>query len=218
MNVKNNQSGQINVLLIPFIMTIILLLVALGFGTWAYMERTKYKTEVDPLIASAVKIAEERTKTEKDTEFVQKEKEPYRVYTGPESFGSFNLSYPKTWSVYDDNKQSGSIVKFQPAVVPAGDDVSLATVVEVVDTKYDSEIKKYESQVKAGEMKASPYALPKVPSVKGLKFEGQLPSGKKTGVVVILPLRDKTIKITSESPDYFVDYNNAVLASFTFIP
>ncbi|MEK9195816.1 MAG: hypothetical protein AAB914_00440 [Patescibacteria group bacterium] len=218
MKLRDNQLGQINILLIPFIMTIVLLFVVLGFGGWAYMERTKYKTEVGPLIASAVKIAEERAKTEKDTEFVQKEKEPYRVYTGPESFGSFNLSYPKTWSVYEDNKPAGASVKFQPAVVPAGADVSLATIVEVVDVKYDSEIKKYESQVKSGEMKATPYALPKVPSVKGLRFEGQLPGGKKTGIVVVLPLRDKTIKITSESPDYFGDYNNAILASFNFIP
>ncbi|OGL31325.1 hypothetical protein A3F37_03095 [Candidatus Saccharibacteria bacterium RIFCSPHIGHO2_12_FULL_41_12] len=218
MNVKNEQSGQINVLLIPFILTIVLLVAALGFGGWAFTERTKYKTQVDPLISSAVKIAVERAKTEKDNEFVQKEKEPYRVYNGPESFGSFNLSYPKTWSVYEDNSGSASTVKFQPAVVSSGVDVSLATVVEVTNIQYDTEVKKYESQVKAGEMKATPYSLPKVPSVKGLRFEGQIPGGKKSGVVVVLPLRDKTIKISSQSTDYFGDYNNAVLATFTFIP
>ncbi len=218
MRISTDQSGQINILLVPFILTIILLLSALGFGGWAFMERDKYKTQVDPLIESAVQIAVERAKTDKDNEFVQKEKEPYRQYAGPEAFGSFNLSYPKTWSVYQDDGQSGTRVAFQPGFVPSDQDVSLATVVEVTNTKYDQEITQYESKVKSGEMKATPYSLPNVPSVKGLRFEGDFPAGKKSGIVVVLPLRDKTIKIISESTDYYGDYNNAVLASFKFIP
>lgn len=217
MKLIKNESGM-NILLIPFIMTIVLLLTAIGFAGWAFVERDTYKTKTDEVVEKEVKVAVDRAKSEKDNEFVQKEKEPYRQYTGPESFGSFTLSYPKTWSVYEDNSSNGTKVLLHPAVVPSGDDVSLATTVEVDNTKYENELKKYESSVKTGTIKASPYTLPKVPSVKGMRFEGELPGGKKTGIVVVLPLRDKSIRISSESSDYYGDYNNAVLATFSFVP
>jgi hypothetical protein len=220
MNISSDQRGQINVLLIPFILTILLLLGTFGFSMWAFTERDTYKNKTDEVVAREVKVAVDQAKTDKDNEFVQKEKEPFRDYTGPEEYGSFSFQYPKTWSAYETNENSKVTVKLHPKVVPADDDVSLAAIVSVSDQKYDSVVKQYESKVKSGEMKAAPYKLIKVPSVSGMRFEGEFPNGtgKKAGIVTVLPLRDKTIEIRTESADYFGDYEKVILATFNVVP
>lgn len=220
MKIIANEKGQINILLIPFIMTILLFFGASGFGIWAFMERDTYKNKTDEVVAREVTVAVEQAKTDKDNEFVQKEKEPYRDYTGPEEYGSFAFQYPKTWSVFEEKDNTKVLVKLHPKVVPSGDEVSLATTVEVSDQKYESIVRQYETKVKAGEMKASPYKLEKVPSLNGMRFEGEFPdgAGKKSGIVTVIPVRDKTIEIRTEAKDYFNDYDKVILKTFNVVP
>ena len=88
----------LNILLIPLILAVLFLLGAIGFSVWAYMGMQDYKTNVQPKIDQAVAIAEEKTKTQKDAEFVEKEKIPTRTYQAGQPAGSLLITYPKTWS------------------------------------------------------------------------------------------------------------------------
>lgn len=212
-----NERGSLNILLIPFIFTIIFFLAAAGFGVWAYMERQDYKDNSDKKSAAAVAVAVDRTKSEKDNEFIQKEKEPLKPYKGPEALGSINFMYPKTWSTYVTTAPNQMTLISYPDYVTGGTNFAYALRVEVVAQAYDVVTKTYDNDVKAKKVTASAYALPKLPSVVGVRLDGAITQDKQ-GSVVILPLRDKTLKISAEANQFVGDFNRIILPNFTFSP
>ncbi len=212
-----NERGAINPLLIPLTFASIFFAAALGFGVWAYSERQNYKNNSDQLSEKAVTIAVERANTAKDNDFLEKEKQPFRTYQGNDSLGSFSVQYPKTWSVYSNDTIGQASVIFHPHFVPANNKIAYALRVEVIVRPYDQVATSFANDVKSSKLKAVPYALPKVPTAIGLRLDGEL-KDKKRGTIVILPLRDKTIQITSESESFAGDLNNTILPNLTFIP
>lgn len=218
MKIVSSERGQINILLVPFILTILLLLVAIGFAGWAYMERQDYKERSDKKSAAAVAVAVDKTKSEKDNEFVEKEKEPLQPYTGPEALGGITYKYPKTWSTYVNQTSNNQLtVLGHPDTVVGGEGSSYALRVEVVSQPYDNVAKQFDNLVKTKKVTATAYSLPKVPKVVGLRFDGAITTDRQ-GAVVILPLRDKTIKISTESTNFIKDFNGIILPNFTFNP
>ena len=219
---KHNQNGALNVLLIPFIFAILFLLGAGGFGAWAYLSRQDYKLNTDKKVSAAVVLAKQQEGTSKDKEFVESEKKPLRVYTGPEPFGSLHLSYPKTWSGYvqdsggDTNPINGY---FYPAIIPSVIDPgsTYALRIQVINRKYTDVLQEYQSRVQANKATVTPYNLPRVPSVIGVRIEGQV-TDAKTGSMVILPLRDKVLEIWTEGTGYGKDFNENILPNVTFSP
>lgn len=214
-----NQEGHLNALLIPLILVVLLLIGAAGFASWAYMSRQDYKDNTDKKVAAAVTVAEAQTSTKKDNEFVEKEKQPFHSYSGPSAYGSIVVQYPKTWSAFVDEKGSGSTpvdAYFQPIFVPAVDmQPSYALRVQVVNSAYADVLTSFESLVKAGKVTSSAYIPAKESSVTGVRLDGEIVT-KKQGSMVVIPLRDKTLKIWTESPDFLNDFNNNILPNYTF--
>lgn len=213
---KLGQQGAMNILLTPLILAIIGFFVALGFGAWAFYSRSDYKNNVDQKIDAAVEVANEKLATEKDNEFLERQKYPLTDYQGPAQFGGIKVIYPKTWSAYilnDDN----AIYTFNPKFISAEKGTPQALIVSVDKQPYSVAITKFESQVKIGALKAVAYSLPKVPNVVGVKFDGTLRDGKIVSLV-ILPLRDKNITIMSETPERFKDFNTIILPNISFSP
>ena len=137
-------------------------------------------------------------------------------------YGSIEVVYPKTWSVYVEEGSSGGTPVnnyFHPRAVPdtGKPENSFALRIQVVDDSYDRVVKTFESDVRSGKVSASPYSLPKVSSVIGTRFDGQVERDKQ-GSMVILPLRNMTIKVWTESPNYLEDFNNIILPNLTFAP
>ena len=182
------------------------------------MERNDYKDNVDKKIEVATKVAVEKAKTDKDNEFLEREKSPLREYVGPATLGTFTMKYPKTWSAYTTNERGGTPMLFHPLVIPGNEEAAYALRVEVIDGPYDREAVRYDSDAKTGLVRVSPYRLPKLPDVLGVRIDGEIEREKKRGSVVLLPLRDKTLKISAESEDFVKDFNNIILANFTFTP
>lgn len=216
---KLNSWGRIDPLIIPLILVSLLLVAAGGFGIWAYMSRQDYKDNSDQKAAAAVEVAEQKTSTAKDNEFAEKEKLPLKDYAGPAAYGSVVVKYPKTWSAYVSEKSSGNAPidgYFHPGFVPAVDGkISYALRMQVVNTNYVQALKQYDSRVKNGSLKAAAYVPAKQQTVTGTRFDGQVETDK-TGVLIVLPLRDKTLKIWTESTDFINDFNNNILPNFTF--
>lgn len=220
MKLKNHESGAISGLLISLILTVLLLFGALGFGTWAFMSREDYRNNVEEKIDEAVEVAVKRAETKKENEFVEREKRPLTTYRGPQSLGSMKVKYPKTWSVYVDESDSSEItILAHPKFVPAGDggNPAYALKIEVVNENYDQSAGEYESAIESGEAKARPYKLPKQPKIIGLRVDGSLNDDHR-GSAVILPLRDKTIIISTLSEQFRGDFDNIILKNFNFIP
>lgn len=215
MNVMNSERGSLNVLVIPLIMSVIFLFASLGFGVWAFAERQDYKDNSDAKAESAVAVAVEKAKTDKDNEFLEQEKQPLKSFTGPAEFGSITMQYPKTWAAYVDRQQANLTVSMQPDVVYAGQNQGLK--VEVLSTAYAQSFAALDGFVRQGKASAAAYSFPQVPGVVGLRIDGEIGSNKR-GAVVFMPLRDKTIKVSTESEDRLADFNNYILPNFQFKP
>ena len=215
---KLNQTGS---LLPPLIIVIVLLFGSLAFGAWAFYERQDYKLNSDKKSAIAVKKAIIVEGVKKDAAFAIAEKSPYKTYSGPATYGSVSFQYLKTWSAYiSETGKSASVVDvyFSPNFVPDIQlGVSFALRIQVVSTDYATVLKTFDSSVKAGKSSVSAYRAPKVPGTLGAIITGTIDQ-KKQGTLVIIPLRDKTIKVWTEGTDYVSDYTNTVLATLTFVP
>jgi len=221
MNVRRNQHGAINILLIPLILVSLLFFVTLGFGIWAYTSRQDYKENADEKIATAVEVAKKETATQKDNEFIEREKQPLQEYKGPSSFGTVTIKYPKTWSAYVDDTGGGSAPVdgyFHPSTVPGiASDATFALRVQVTEKTFADELRTYDSDVKQGKTKARPYKPENVENIVGSRLEGEI--GNQTqGILILLPLRDKTIKIWTESDQFVKDFNENILKNLEFSP
>ncbi len=107
---------------------------------------------------------------------------------------------------------------FHPSFVPgvqSGTDFALR--VQVTNQPYDQELKQFESKTKSGKVKVSPYKAPKVPNVLGSRVDGEINNGQKDSMV-LFPVRDKTLKISTESDQFLSDFNSIILANLTFVP
>ncbi len=219
---KLNQKGGINALLIPLILMVLILLGVGGFAFWSYSEMQTYKYKTDEIVAVKVGIAVKDAETKKDNDFAEKEKDPLKSYQGPEQFGRITIKFPKTWSGYVDDSGKGSSPidgYFQPMVVPniqSGSNYALR--LQLVDRNFASESKNFDSQVKAGKVTAAMYSNKNIPGVVGMRLEGEIAGGLKKGIMILMPQRDKTVKLWTESDQYYKDFNDLVLPNFTFTP
>lgn len=221
--IKHNQDGYVNALLVPFILCVVLLLGAIGFGAWAFAGRQDYKTNTDQKVAAAVVVAKQQESSDKDKAFAEAEKNPLKTYNGPEAYGSIQLSYPKTWSGYVDDSGTGSALVngyFYPGVVPSvnGQSNLFALRVQVINQSYSQVLNSLSSQQQSGKLTVSAYALPKVPKTVGVLLSGSIGGDNRSGTMVVLPLRDKTLEISTDGTQFGGDFNNIILPNFSFSP
>lgn len=218
---KLDQRGAIDAWLIAFVITILFAIGFLSFGIWAFMGREDYKNNVDEKIAIAVADAKTINSAEKDKEFAEKEKNPLRTYAGPATYGSLSISYPKTWSAYVDETGKSNVPltgTLNPAFVPGlQSNLPVALKFSVTNTDYSTVVKTFDSQVKTGKVKVSPFKADKVQSILGVRLDGEFIQGKQ-GSMVILPVRDKTLQIWTESPQFVPDFNTIILPNIVFVP
>lgn len=204
------------------ILVIVMFLGSAGFGIWAFSSRQDYKNYSDRKTAAAVTVAEQQMSTKKDNEFAQAEKLPLRTYTGPAPYGSLKVQYPKTWSAYvsEGEGSSGTPVDayFNPGYVPSisGQNNLYALRVKISSASYDSTVKSFQPLLKVGKLTATSYIPAGAKDITGVKLDGQITAGK-TGSMVILPLRDKTLQLWTESPSFINDFNNNILPNYTFV-
>jgi hypothetical protein len=215
----NEQSGEMNTLTIPFIVTVILVIGLGGFSIWSYLNYTDAKSDLDGKISLAVKAAKKDQSTADDKVFAEQVKLPYLTYNGPSDLGSVNFKYPKTWSVYvekDGTKGSLLSLEMNPTAVNGFDLAAPpALKVSVEDAKYENVVLSYQTKVKSGELVASPITIS---GVAGTRFDGLFDKAKPRGSLVVLKIRDKSLQVALGSPDYLQDYNEAVLKNLTFNP
>ncbi len=217
----SNQRGDSS-LVVPLAVTAVLLAAALGFGGWSFAQMLDYKNNADQKIAQATATAKQQEDKLKDTAFAEAEKQPLKAYNGPEAYGSLVVNYPKTWSAYIiDTHSSSPYVDgyFAPNVVPdvQAPNSVFSLRIQIEQQPYSSELAAYNSLVQQGKTKVTPFSAPKVPGVVGSRIDGQL-AGGKSGTMVILPLRNTTLKLWIEAPQYENDFNANILPNFSFLP
>lgn len=225
--IKFSERGEMNVLLIPLILVVLILLGVGYFAYYSYTNMTKYRDHSDTLSAAAVKVANQKLTAQLQAQFAEEEKNPYKIYSGPSTFGSLHIKYPRTWSAYVSvNAQSDPMIDgyFYPDVVPdTGADSSgtsstnFALRVQVTQSSYSDILQNYQSQEQDHSISVRPFHLKSVPSVVGVQVTGQIQS-QKTGTLIILPLRNQTLEIWTEGTQFQKDFANIILPNFTFSP
>ncbi len=218
------QRGEMNALLVPLVLAAVLLVGAIVFGAWSFNSREDYRLNVEKKIGAAVKVAKQEESIAKDKEHAEADKSPLKSYEGPEAYGSVRVMYPKTWSGYVvDGSTSNKALEgyFHPNIVPGVDDKNAAYAlrVEVADQTYSKVVSGMNSLITAKKATAAVFSFSKVPDVVGTRFDGSIISGKPiSGAMIVIPLRDKTLKIWTESPQYLADFNTYILPNVTFSP
>jgi hypothetical protein len=211
---KLNRSGILNPLIIPVILLVIGFVTASVLAAKYYGDYTTQRKNNQPLIDAAVEEAKAKQKTELTEDFIQREKEPNKSYTSPAELGSVRLQFPKTWSSYVVQGKGSDIDYFgHPNYVPA-EGVNYALRMSIVKKAFSTEVKGYDGKVKKGELKATSV---RVSGVTGTRLDG-LFEKEKEGSMVVFPLRDKTLRVWTESKDYRSDFDNIVLKNLSFSP
>ncbi|MBC7708328.1 hypothetical protein H7Y63_03825 [Polaromonas sp.] len=220
--IKHDQNGSLNGLLIPLVIVSLFFVTSAGFAAWAFASRQDYKLNTDEKIASAVTIARQNESTAKDKQFAEAYKQPLKTYTGPQAFGSLSIKFPKTWSGYvDDTGKGTSVVDgyFYPGTVPSitSPSSTFALRVRVVAQSYSSILTGFKGLQKANKVTISPYALPQVPSVVGVRIDGEI-RPTRNGTLIVIPLRDKTIELSTEGSEFTADFADNILPNVSFSP
>jgi len=217
-----DERGEVNALLLSVIALAMLFLGALAFGVWAFNGRQDYKNNSDAKVVAAVAANKQAVQAADAQQYAEAAKNPVATYVGPDAYGSVHISYPKTWSAYIANGGAYPLdAYFHPDYVPSlqsGQTYNLR--VRIVASAYSQDLNRYATYIAKGSIVATPYSLPKLPSVTGMELTGSIfPSAPTTqGAIVLLPLRDKTLEIWTESSDYLADFNKYVLPGTTFEP
>lgn len=206
--------------LIETILLVIISIVAIVF-IWLYIQKyIQWKTTSDNLnaqIDSAVAVAVAENTTKMEAEFAEREKFPYKTFTGPVDYGSFSFTYPQTWSVYiakDASKGGDFEAYLNPVeVYPTSDSSTInALRVKIRDASFDSVVKSYESAIKRGTLTL------KTETVGGILaniYTGEV-AKEMRGAIMVLKLRDKTVILQTDA-EKFLDEFYRILGSVTLV-
>ncbi len=216
MNFTERQRGAVNPLLFASILLAFLAVVLAGFGVWAFSGYTDYKNNVDVKIEKAVADSQAATKVELEKQFVEREKQPYRQFTGPDDLGHVTFDYPKTWSGYVGKASTSSYeAYFYPLIVPTvATSQPYAVRVTIDDQEYTKSLQSYEAAVKKGTLKSTPLT---VNGATGIRLDGVF-TKERTGSAVVFKVRDKTLTIASDATEFKNDFDNVVIKSLDFNP
>lgn len=213
-NNKLNQKGYFNPLIIPLVLAVVATVV---FGIMASSYYSKYVDQRDtnqPKIDSAVEAAKTAQKAELEKEFFEREKIPNVTYTSPPEFGSVKVTHAKTWSRYVVRRGDGEINFYAHPSYVMSDGVNHALRMSVVPNDFASEMREYDALVKKGDLKARSV---KASGVNGTRLDGFFKKDLE-GSMVVFPLRDKTLRVWTESKTFRGDFDNTVLKKLTFVP
>ncbi|PIZ61195.1 hypothetical protein COY18_00235 [Candidatus Saccharibacteria bacterium CG_4_10_14_0_2_um_filter_41_11] len=213
---SKRESGFMNGWMITTIGLIIVIAIVAGLAVWSYINYNDQKTNVDTKIDAAVATAKKEQADSDETKFMQREKEPKRLFVGPEDYGRVSFNYPKTWSVFvnKDASSGGTYEAYlNPVTVPpisTTQQFALRLTIEQKD--YDKVITGYDPLVKKGDLKSSSIT---VGGVSGTRIDGDF-SKDIRGSAVVFKIRDKTLTLRTDANTFKADFD-ALIKTIKFV-
>ena len=202
-----------NVNLIKTVAIVVLSLIAvtfIGLFIWMFVRYDEASTDVEGQISIAVAEAKAEQAEKDEAEFAEREKDPYRTFTGPADYGQVTFKYPKTWSLYiaQDASRGGDFAAyFNPIEVNAVSDSTVnALRVIIKDKDFESVAQDYQ---RAMDQKDSNLSVESV-TVAGTaanRYTGKIPGTDLNGYIVIFKVRDKTVILQTDSVLFAEDFN-----------
>lgn len=217
---KLNNTGSANPLLLGLIACVILLVISLIFGLGQMSKANDYKNNFDSKVGEEVAKQSKVIAEQKQAEFDEKEKAPYKFWTSPTQYGSVKVGFPKTWSYYlslNEASSSGRAIDLYayPDYVPElsnSTKYALRTTLETAD--YNEVLDGYRKKSAQDKLEISTI---QVSNVSGIKIKGALKKDV-SGTLAVFPIRDKVLTVWTESKDFEADFENIILKNLSFIP
>lgn len=207
--------------LIKTIVIIIVSLIAvtfIGLFIWMNIEYTAVKTDVDGQIAVAVAEAKDEQANKDEAEFLEREKYPYKTFSGPLDYGQLTFEYPKTWSVYIDKDAStgGDFnAYFNPVQVETvGKNTINALRVTIRDDSFDDVTAEYQRYLERNDSGLSVESIT-INGFSANRYTGKIPGTELNGYIVIFKIRDKTAIVQTDSVLFKEDFDK-LISTITF--
>ncbi|MBR2998587.1 hypothetical protein IKF34_02335 [Candidatus Saccharibacteria bacterium] len=199
--------------IIALIFTSLLSVTFIGLFIWKTTQYNEVKTDVDGQIAVAVAEAKDEQAQKLEAEFMEREKQPFRTFSGPADYGALTFDYPKTWSVYvaADAVNGGNFeAYFNPIQVDAvGRNSINALNLSIQDKSFDSVIDSYKRYVEGKEPTLTIESVT-VNGAAANRYVGNIPGTDLNGIIVIFKIRDKTAVLQTDSMLFENDFNTLI--------
>jgi hypothetical protein len=210
------ERGDFNPLIVVIIILGVMVVGLSSFSVWAYINYNEQKNNVDQKVGAAVAEAKRLQAEEDETKFAEREKLPTRQFVGPDDFGHVSFQYPKTWSAFVSRLGTGGAnyeAYLQPGVVPPLDSQTpYALRITILDRKYESVLNDYQQTVKDGKIRSTQTT---VNGDNATRMEGQIEQSVD-GVMILAKIRDKTLKVYTESRTFQPDLDNTIIPSLQY--
>ena len=201
---------------VGLIVVSLLAVLFIGLFIWMWVKWNDASTNVKGKVDVAVAEAKNELQTKLESEFDEKEKYPYKVFTGPTDLGELSFEYPKTWSLYVQSSASrgGDYAAYlNPGQVNVvQEDTVMALRVSIKGTLFDQAISEYAEKVRSGDMTLSTTV------VNGNNvnvYTGKM-NNEYQGIICVFKLRDKTVVLQTDSTSVFSDDFYRILKTVKF--
>lgn len=211
---EDPEAGDINMLLI------LVIFFAVGtfiFGIMAISSYSRASTATKTLEAQTEKAYEKGRAEQRvldEAEFKESNNSPFKSYSAPSLYGGFVIKYPKTWSSYAaENVTSDPQVNLflHPDHVKSsslGDQEGVyATRIQLrkqTTANVEKAMSRFDKKIKRSEITVS--------GLKAIQLVGKYEQ-KKSGVVVLVEVRDKTLIFICEDKKYLPEFNQILAQS-----
>lgn len=208
---KNDTAGLIKTIVIIVVSLIAVTFV--GLFVWMFMQYNEVKTDVDGQIAVAVAAAKDEQANKDEAEFLEREKYPYKTFSGPADYGQLTFEYPKTWSVYvaaDASTGGDFSAYFNPIQVNT---VSAGTInalrVTIRDKSFDEVVAEYQRYMDREDSGLTVESIT-VNGTAANRYSGNIPNTELNGLIVVFKIRDKTAVLQTDSVLFKDDFDKLV--------
>jgi len=199
--------------LIKTVVIIIISLVAatfIGLFIWIFLQYSEISTDVDGQIAVAVAKAKDEQAAQLEAEFAEREKLPYKTFSGPVDYGQLTFDYPKTWSVYvaADAATGGDYQAFfNPTQVnTVAKDTINALRLTIRDDSFDDVASEYQKFMDRKDSNLTMQAVT-IGDISANRYTGTIPNTDLNGIIVIFKIRDKTAVFQTDTTLFEQDFN-----------
>ena len=144
---------------------------------------------------------------------MEREKEPFKNFSGPADYGQLSFKYPKTWSVYiaKDAVNGGDFNAYlNPVQVdPVSKDTINALRVTIRTDDFESVVAEYEKAMKKKDSNLTVGTIT-VNGVVGNIYTGTIPNTELSGYIVVFKIRDKAVIMQTDSVLFKADFDKVI--------
>lgn len=185
----------------------------IGLFIWMKLQLDEVQTDVQGQIDNAVAKAKDEQFDKDQADFLEREKYPYKIFSGPADYGELSFEYPKTWSVYvaaAATKGGDFKAYFNPGQVDAvGEDTINALRVTIRNVSFDDVAAEYQQAMTRKDSNLSVESV----TVNGFTanlYTGTIPNTQLSGYILVFKIRDKTAIVQTDSVLFKDDFDKLV--------